>query len=173
MAYDPLAVANYFLEHAWENGDQLSNMKLQKLVYYAHGWHLALTEQPLIDRRIEAWPWGPVVPAIYHEFKFYGNEPILGLAPDALEDADDDGEIPPCVIPEDSEGKPYAIRLLNRIYEVYGGYTPSQLSNMTHAEGTPWEQISKQYGGQIPKRTVIEDEAIREYFKTHLNIPKA
>jgi uncharacterized phage-associated protein len=63
-------VAEYFLTLVDdEAGDSLSNLKLQKLVYYAQGFHLALTEKPLFDEAIEAWEHGPVVPGLYHKLK--------------------------------------------------------------------------------------------------------
>jgi len=70
--YRSMAVANWFIDHV----RNLTPLKLQKLIYYAHGWHLALRDQPLIDELIEAWEYGPVVPNVYHEFKEFGNQPI-------------------------------------------------------------------------------------------------
>src|SRR5436190_8185336 len=68
--FKSLAVANRFVELANESGaTQFSLMKLLKLVYFAHGWHLALTKRPIIDERLEAWKFGPVAPDVYHSFK--------------------------------------------------------------------------------------------------------
>lgn len=74
------AVANYFLDKAREDGVDLSPMKLQKLIYFAHGWHLAIYGEPLIDESVEAWAWGPVISSIYHDFKKYGRDPITSPA---------------------------------------------------------------------------------------------
>src|SRR5260364_350033 len=66
-------VANYFLTLVEEEvGDALSNLKLQKLVYYAQGFHLALFSRPLFENAIEAWTHGPVIPGLYHAYKQYG-----------------------------------------------------------------------------------------------------
>ncbi len=63
-------VAEYFLSLADEEaGDFLSNLKLQKLVYYAQGFHLALFNRPLFMAAIHAWQHGPVVPELYHAYK--------------------------------------------------------------------------------------------------------
>src|SRR5208282_4587731 len=70
--YPSMAVANWFIE----NLSRVDPLKLQKLVYFAHGWHLALRDQPLIDELVEAWDYGPVVPSLYHQFKRYGNQSI-------------------------------------------------------------------------------------------------
>src|SRR5258708_4237314 len=74
-----LAAANFFLAKGLEDGVSIDPLKLQKLVYFAHGWHLAVTGKPLIDEYVEAWPYGPVIPSLYHRFKSYGADPITDL----------------------------------------------------------------------------------------------
>lgn len=71
-------IAKYFLCLVDEEaGDLISNLKLQKLVYYAQGFHLAIYNIPLFHEPIEAWTHGPVIPDLYHEYKQYG----LGAIP--------------------------------------------------------------------------------------------
>jgi uncharacterized phage-associated protein len=73
-----MAVAEYFLTlQEEEAGDLISHMKLQELLYYAQGLHLALNGRPLFDDTIEAWTHGPVVPTVYREFKRFGEIPSL------------------------------------------------------------------------------------------------
>ena len=70
-------VADYFLTLGDpEVGDGISNMKIQKLLYYAQGIHLAIANEPLFDDPIEAWRFGPVVPDVYHRFKTHGFESV-------------------------------------------------------------------------------------------------
>jgi uncharacterized phage-associated protein len=65
--------AKYFLAQVSEDaGDLISNLKLQKLLYYAQGFHLALYDEPLFPEAIEAWTHGPVVPDLYRHYKKYG-----------------------------------------------------------------------------------------------------
>src|SRR5947209_3400405 len=80
MPYDAKAIANYFLDLAEAEAKSLTPMKLQKLVYYAHGWHLALTGRPLLDEEIQAWSFGPVIRSLYNEFREFGAEPITRRA---------------------------------------------------------------------------------------------
>jgi len=80
MPYDPKAIANYFLELAERDNRPLSPMKIQKLIYYANGWYLGITGEPLIDEQVEAWTFGPVIPSIYREFREFGNRPITERA---------------------------------------------------------------------------------------------
>ena len=70
-------VAEYFLSLTEpEAGDIMSNLKLQKLVYYAQGYHLALFNKEFFSDEIEAWEHGPVVPQLYHCYKQYGSGAI-------------------------------------------------------------------------------------------------
>lgn len=131
MRYSAKAIANYFIEIANREGKQLSPMKLQKLVYFAHGWYLALYDEPLLDEKVEAWRYGPVVPSLYHEFKSYGSGKIDHYATDI--DLDDFEIVTPKV-PNDRELKAF----LEKVWEVYGGFSAVQLSNMTHEPNTPW-----------------------------------
>lgn len=125
------AVANTLLVIADEHGEQLDALKLQKLVYYAHGWSLALLGRPLIDEEIQAWQYGPVVASVYHEFKRFGRRPIPELAADI---ADDGNLYTPIISLSATEER----HLLERVWQTYGRYSGVQLSNMTHEPGTPW-----------------------------------
>ncbi len=73
-------IANELLKKAAEDGggDLLTNMKLQKLLYYEQGFHLAYFNQPLFNEAIEAWQYGPVVPLVYEHYKSFGR---TGLEP--------------------------------------------------------------------------------------------
>ena len=75
--YDPRAVANLLLDTADEFGVDVTNLALQKLLYFAHGHFLKQIGQPLVQGAFEAWNNGPVHPAIYHAFKGAGREPSV------------------------------------------------------------------------------------------------
>lgn len=170
MAFPAKAVANYFLDWAKSQNDHsVSPMKMQKLVYFAHGWCLGLSGNPLIQEEVEAWPYGPVIPDLYHEFKHFGNGEITQYATElnwgsvGVKWADFEQITP--LIPDDEETERLQTRpLLNRIWEVYKPFTPIQLSNATHQPDTPWDRINKKHDGKIPKGTPIPNEMIREYF---------
>lgn len=65
MPYQANIIANFFVKKAQEEQIPLTLMKIIKLVYIAHGWHLAHKKSPLISEPVEAWPYGPVVPSVY------------------------------------------------------------------------------------------------------------
>lgn len=114
-------VARFFIDCGVRSGEPVTNMRLNKLLYFAQGVHLARTGAPLFQDDFEAWEWGPVVPAVYHRYKKHRDCPI--------EKAD-----PPV---GDFEEREYA-SLLDTLRE-FGGYTTSRLMNMTHAPGGPWD----------------------------------
>ena len=76
MAYDPVTVANRFIELAASKDRALTSMQLNKLTYVAHGFYLAINKRPLIDEPVQAWKYGPVVPSLYRRLKPYGGDPI-------------------------------------------------------------------------------------------------
>ena len=160
MPHDVLAVANYFLNRADADRTTLDHMKLQKLVYIAHGWHLAVTGTPLIFERVEAWPFGPVIPDLYHEFKKCGSHPI---AEPAMTIDFDTWQPTPYSL--DRSGLDDGTRdVLDRVWNVYGKYSGLQLSTLTHQPNTPWDQIAKQASTDKPRGVVIPPEVIQDHY---------
>src|SRR5262245_15945017 len=81
-------VADHIIRFCQDRGEPPTHLKVQKLVYYAHAWHLALRDRPLFGDRIEAWVHGPVVRTIYDRFRQQQWKPIVER-PDAPDiDAD-------------------------------------------------------------------------------------
>ena len=64
-------IADYFITKNHEYGDYITNLKLQKLVYYAQAWYLAFLDKPLFDEDFEAWVHGPVNRDLYDRY-FWG-----------------------------------------------------------------------------------------------------
>jgi uncharacterized phage-associated protein len=81
MAYDARTVANEFLRLARDRGHELTNMQLQKLVYIAHGYTLAILHEPLVRQDIEAWRYGPVIKDLYQVLRQYGSGFVTDLIP--------------------------------------------------------------------------------------------
>ena len=128
--FSPADVANYFIRKSKEQGSPLTQMKLHKLIYFAHGWNLSINKSPLIDEAIEAWDYGPVVPSIYHEFKEFGSRPISRYA---FEDFIDLSPI----------SDPPTVALLDRVWNLYGKWTAVQLSERTHEANGPWDMTRR------------------------------
>ncbi len=151
MPYPAIAVANYFVARGVEEGCPVSPMKLQKLVYFAHGWHLAVHGEPLLDERVEAWTYGPVVSSIYHAVKRHGAAPIRQPILQYMQ--------------APSIADPQALRLLKRVWDVYRRYSAVELSRMAHDPQGPWHRTweGEARRGAI-KSVDIPDDQIKDYF---------
>lgn len=136
-------VANRFLDLAKAKGDQLTPMQLLKLVYIAHGWMLGLYGRPLINDKIEAWQYGPVIPALYQHVRKYKGAAVTKNI-NALFENDDLDE-------QEAD-------IISQVYNAYGQKTAMHLSRITHARGTPWELVYEpgSFGMNIPT-DIIED----------------
>ena len=146
--YSVLAVANAFIKRALEGRlDDLTPMKLQKLLFFTQSWHLRINDKPLFDDLFARWQYGPVVPSIYHAFKRYGQKVITDYGKMIATDNDDIKIITPEIDwKQDSE----TVAFIDKIIEVYGGYSGWRLSVMTHEPGTAWQMSGTADGGPIP-----------------------
>lgn len=153
----PTAIASYFLGKAISTGIHLTPMKMIKLVYIAHGWHLGFYRRPLISERVQAWKYGPVIETLYHHFKRYGAKPIESYEADLLPRVHFSAAVP----------------LLDRVWEVYSKYTGAQLSTMTHQQDTPWYEVWYRRGGQNESRATIPDDLICEHYRQKIDSQRA
>ena len=138
-----LEIAKYFLFLARSKnaGDTLSNLKLQKMLYYAQGHFLAIYHKPLFDDRIEAWDHGPVVRDVYNTFKKYQSNSVSF---EEIEDFETD------FISENKE----ALELLPFIFAKYGSMGAWELREKTHAE-SPWkDNYSPCLNNEIPQSSI-------------------
>lgn len=149
-SYDARAVANEFLRL---NGAGMNQMKLQKLVFMAHGWNLAINKAPLVADRIEAWDGGPVIRCIWNHIRDFGYNAAGFLL----------GSV---------EGNPYEAALsdseraiIEHVWKRYGGYSGLELSNMTHEPGTPW---SNAYFGRGRNSALSQSDIQQHYIELAL-----
>lgn len=146
--YSAREVAEWFLAWADDIEADISNLKLQKLLYYAQGHYLARKGVPLFNDKIQAWAHGPVVPAVYHSFKEYGRAPI-----------------DPSEISEDFDWDRYkpVERFLMEIWDRYGSLAAWTLREKTHREA-PWKDAFE-HG---VRHTDIEPDRMQSFF-AHVN----
>lgn len=145
MPYSAQTIANFLIWRAnsdEELGENISNLKLQKLLYYAQGFHLAIKGAPLFTDPIVAWRHGPVVRSIYSKYR--------GSGAAALPTPDD-------FDPEAIDSEAQAV--IEEAYGVYGQYSAWGLRNLTHEEA-PWRDT--------PADQEIPLEAMRRYFAENL-----
>lgn len=151
MAYPASLIAYAFVKKGIDEGLFVTQMKLQKLVYFAQGAHLAKYHKPLLNENFQAWKYGPVIPEIYQDFKFYGSRPITNTN---------------SYVPSDSVRAPYfldaeAHDTINYTWGVLKDFSAMSLSRWTHQPDTPWAKV---YDPNA-KSTPIPNDEIQQYFE--------
>jgi uncharacterized phage-associated protein len=136
-------IAEYFIWIANETGSFISNLKLQKLVYYAQAWHIALHDNPLFEEDFEAWVHGPVIPSLYQKYESFRWQPISeAVAPE---------------LPDDIS------QFLDEVAEEYFACDTYELEQMTHAED-PWNWARGDLASDEPSNEVIKKEWMKEFY---------
>lgn len=139
------AVANYLIAECRERGELLTNLKLQKLLYYAEAWHLALRDEPLFAEDFKAWVHGPVLVSQYHRFKDYRWQPITeAIDAPVLDEA--------------------LKEFLNEIIDVFGCETAVALELMTHRE-QPWIEARGDTPPSEASTAKISKETMKRFYR--------
>ena len=154
--YDGRAVANFILDYCDARGRRLTNLALQKIVYFCHVWSLIDLHRPLVRHSFEAWELGPVLPYLYREFKGYDRAPIIGRAT-RLDPVDGNQ----CVVEYDFD--PDTESLLHKIADFYTRLQAGDLVRLSHAEDGPWHVVWHHVGTVNPGMK-IEDRKIVEFY---------
>lgn len=156
----PIAVANYFIKKALDDGTPVTSMKLLKLTYIAHGWYLGLTQgEPLLNEGVEAWKYGPVIPSLYHTLKSNGYANVTRLQSTWGPDMQP-------ITPQIQQ--PTLPQFLDKIWEIYSKYDGLQLSALTHQENTPWSITWHKKGGKDMMGSVIPNHLIGVHYQEML-----
>lgn len=158
--FDPRAIANRMLDHADMLGLQLTNLSLQKLLYFAHGHFLVRTGKPLVEGHFEAWTHGPVSPPTYHAFKRDGDRPISSRAVSRNVMTGEERAIPPFRDPE-------ADRVLLEVLNSLGRLSAWHLVNVSHAPKGPWAHVVNKAKTSVSLGLRISDKVTLEFFKHH------
>jgi uncharacterized phage-associated protein len=140
-------VAGTLINLSHEKGDPVSNLKLQKLLYYAQAWYLALYDRALFDDQIEAWVHGPVVPCIFRQYKEYRWTPISPVLTQPVTKKID--------------------QHLRDVWRVYGKFAAGKLERLTHSE-RPWKDAREGLPIDAPSHNVITVQSIKKYYSSLL-----
>jgi uncharacterized phage-associated protein len=143
----PTDLSDFLLVESRERGEILTNLKLQKLLFYAQAWYLALKDRPLFQEDMEAWVHGPVLPSQYHRFKDFQWKPIL------------QDIVRPEIGAADVEDH------LNEIIDVFGTETAVALELMTHHE-KPWLDARGDLPPDALSRNPISKDSMRDYYRS-------
>lgn len=147
-------LANYFISLSNETGNLISNLKLQKLLYYAQAWHVAFFEERLLDGEFQAWVHGPVLPEAFAAYRKFGWKPIIN---DDLNKDFIDYFCNEIVTPKQCE-------LLNDVVDEYFGLTAYELEKLTHSEN-PWIKARANLAPDTPSENIITVESMIMYYQ--------
>lgn len=160
MNYDVLDVSRYIISYSNKMDYGISNLKLQKVLYFCQAYFLIQTGHPCFNEKIEAWDFGPVVPVAYKEFKkfagmdiptmyshivFNGNEFFSGI------ERVDFKEI--CISNDDRT-------LIDKVVDKFSEYSSTDMVKLTQHQ-TPWIDAINSY-----QSNEITNKSIFEYFKS-------
>lgn len=139
-------ISNFFLSKK-----ELTPKKIQKLVYYAYAWFIALNNQDpdniqysLFDEEPEAWVHGPVFPSLYSKYKDYYWHEVEKGQDVKLENED-------------------LVSFLNNVWEIFGKYSADELEYMTHQE-EPWKKARTGLSSVEPSSNKISKKDIFIYY---------
>lgn len=143
--YSAIDVAKYIILFCKENGYSISNLKLQKLLYFVQAQFLVTTGEPAFSEDIEAWDFGPVVPEVYQYFKVWGSSEL------------------PLFLAKDAKSRIYRRdqKNMDEILEECAPYSASSLVDITHNQD-PWFDAYERYCNNV-----ITNESIEEYFRNN------
>jgi uncharacterized phage-associated protein len=158
--YDARAVANLILDEAQRKSRLISNLSLQKLLYFCHGLYLIRYDRPMVTGYFEAWQHGPVHPTVYESFKIAGNQPINFRAK-KLNLVTQQKEVIPLL--DDAD----CLQTISQVIDAYGKLSPSRLVELSHAVNAPWYFVVDNSKVRPMLGLRITDNVIRERFKFH------
>lgn len=137
--------SDFFISQAQNNiNDTITNLRLNKLLFFAQAWCLSRYSKPLFSDDIEAWDFGPVIPAIYQKYKSNGKNNIDITSQNYTSNVFSGDEL----------------QVLIDVYNYYGRFSTTELVDISHQEGGPWDMAYKQKKG-----SVISKDELRSYYK--------
>jgi len=142
------SVATALINLSHDKQKPVSNLKLQKLLYYAQAWYLVFYKNPLFDEEIQAWVHGPVVPAVFRHYKDFKWSPI------ARQPLGDISAI--------------TIAHLEEVWRVYGNANAYELEKLTHSED-PWKNARAGLSADVSSYRVISKQSIRKFYLSRLH----
>jgi len=137
-------VAKYILANFRAKNGPITNLKLQKLLYYVQAWHLAIYDRAVFTEQIEAWVHGPVVPEVFRAYKRFRWSPI-------------DAEETNWELPENLNAH------INEIISAYGDFSPWDLERMTHHEA-PWREARGSLPPDVGSNAIISHESMKKFY---------
>lgn len=163
--HDPRVVANYMLDYARTHNFKLTNLSLQKLIFFAHSISLVEKKKELVTGFFEAWEYGPVHPVVYQAFRHFGANGITEMATSLNPITREFKKL-------NSLEDPDARSICDRVMAQFGEISPGRLVDITHSKGGAWDyvvQLSKaeaNVGLRISNKLIAEKHFRLKVFVT-------
>lgn len=154
--YDGRIIANFILDECDSLGVPVTNLSLQKILFFCHAWFLVKFSSPLIKHEFEAWEYGPVLPYIYSELKNYSYKPITCRLK-RLDRVSGKYQTASAEIPTEQR------ELLKNVVGFYSRLPAGQLVDLTHSPEGPWEKAWS-HEGLINPGMRIDNANILSYY---------
>ncbi len=145
--YKSIDIAAQIIKLSNEIGEPITNMKLQKLIYYVYAWYAVEKGKPLFDEPIYAWKYGPVIASVYRAYQKFGADVIKESVDGDPESIDD-----------------YTKKLIEEVFNIYGTKSAIDLMELTHSEA-PWRDTYKPGDD-----TQIPFNLIQSYYKARKDL---
>ena len=139
LGYNALDIAKYIIKYEGERGYCISNLKLQKILYFLQAEFLVLIGKSLFNEDLIAWDFGPIVESVYYEYKVYGGAQIASKINDHA------------YIDKKHRG------IINNLLEEIREYSTTQLAHFCHNQ-TPWKTA------RVRLNNVINLDELRDFF---------
>lgn len=143
-------LANYVIMRCNKENKEISNLKLQKMVFYCQAYHIARYRERLIDNQFEAWRHGAVLPALYDDYSYLGYSNIHKYNEVEYNNMR-------------SEFGEYLTGFLDKIIDKYSVLTPSEIRELNHRE-EPWIEAREGYEPEERCNEEIKEEIIYRYY---------
>lgn len=158
MNYNVLDISRYIINYSNVKDYGISNLKLQKILYFVQAYFLIETGSPCFKEKIEAWDFGPVVPVAYKEFKGFASTDIPTINYYIVFDENDIWNTKRIEFKEDCIDSNDKV-LINKVIDKFSEYSATDMVKLTQNQ-TPWiDAISSQ-------SNEIKNESIFEYFNS-------
>ena len=154
--YDARSIANWVLDQADQSGIAVSNLSINKIVYFLHAHYLAQFDRPLIGEKIEAWEYGPVIREIYSEFKSLGRANINFRAQRRSKTTLQREPVYEKLDPNDEA-------FLRTVLSTYLKLSAGRLVAVSHERNGPWDTVYNADARSNPGME-ISNEIVRSYF---------
>lgn len=140
--------SEYLVKYFNDKDISITNLKLNKILYYIEAWYLSACKKPLFQEDFQAWVHGPVVPEVYHKYKIFGAGNLFMSQDVEINNNNTDTNI---------------LKVVDFVFDVYGRYDGPYLEGLTHSE-FPWIQARQDVGPLEVSQISIDKNTMKDFY---------